>query len=84
MATVCEGPIRHASRLPSGSFSHADREEFPGKSGTRADVFSGLMTSVWNGADPERLAETHRRPAKAGTRGAHFTLSPRRPGERVG
>src|SRR3984893_7030624 len=65
---------------PRRRFSHADREQFPGKSGTRTDVLSGLMASVWNGADPERLAENHRRPAKAGAQGVHFTLSPRRPG----
>src|SRR3984893_11255971 len=64
---------------PRRRFSHADREEFPGKSGTRADVLSGLMASVWNGADPEHLAENHRRPAKAGAQGAHFTLSLRGP-----
>jgi hypothetical protein len=29
-----------------GKLCHADREEFPGKSGKRGDVLSGLMGSV--------------------------------------
>ena len=34
---------------PRRRFSHADREEFPGKSGTRADRLSGLMLPCGTG-----------------------------------
>src|SRR5437868_2981823 len=77
--TARRGLRRPLAKGQSGNPSLAGREEFPGKSGRRGDGLSGLMASVWNGADPERLAENHRRPAKARAQGAHFTFSPRRP-----
>src|SRR4051794_12353600 len=52
----CHYPVpMHTASL--GKLSHADREEFPCKSGRRGGVLSGLMAGMGDGADLKRILQ---------------------------